>query len=101
MNNDNNNNNNNNNSNVNGFESFVCENSSGFITIMNNSFQLSFDDIWTNDDTILENEQKPQPKVIHGNVEGYDCIKCGEFYPMAELNMPNKTFCCYSCRNGL
>ena len=42
-----------------------------------------------------------QAKVKCGNAEGYECIKCNDFYPMAEINMPNKTFECYSCRKGL
>lgn len=42
-----------------------------------------------------------QPKVKQGNAEGYCCIKCKDFYDMAEINMPDKTFQCYSCREGL
>ena len=47
-----------------------------------------------------------QSKVQHGNCEGYECADCKDFYPMAELNMPEDTkdpirFECYSCRKGL
>lgn len=46
-------------------------------------------------------DYKPQEKVKCGNEEGYACIKCNEFYPFATLNQQNKTFKCWSCRNGL
>lgn len=42
-----------------------------------------------------------QAKVKCGNEEGYICVKCQNFYPYAELNQPNKTFKCWSCRNGM
>lgn len=47
-----------------------------------------------------------QTKVTRGNEEGYECISCSEFSPMAELNMPEGetepySFKCYSCRKGL
>lgn len=48
-----------------------------------------------------ESEHVPQAKVKIGNAEGYECKCCNDFYPMAELNMPDKTFKCYSCRKGL
>lgn len=40
-----------------------------------------------------------QPKVTQGNLEGYRCKSCQEFYPMAELNQPDNTFKCYECRH--
>lgn len=51
-------------------------------------------------------EQSKQAKVQQGNIEGYECISCKEFSPMAELNLPldneeKYEFACYSCRNGL
>lgn len=47
-----------------------------------------------------------QEKVTRGNCEGYECITCKDFYPMAELNMPEESkdptsFKCYGCRKGL
>ncbi len=47
-----------------------------------------------------------QNKVWCGNCEGYECSECKDFYPMAELNMPEDSkdpirFECYSCRKGL
>jgi len=47
-----------------------------------------------------------QQKVTRGNCEGYNCITCNDFYPMAELNSPKDaveftTFACYECRNNL
>jgi hypothetical protein len=49
-----------------------------------------------------------QPKVKHGNEEGYECTRCADFFPMAELNMPEDvavddrvSFACYACRKGL
>ncbi len=47
-----------------------------------------------------------QCKVIRGNAEGYECDECEDFYPMAELNMPEDSkecthFRCYGCRKGL
>jgi hypothetical protein len=47
-----------------------------------------------------------QKKVIRGNAEGYECNECSDFYPMAELNMPEDSkeptkFRCYGCRKGL
>ena len=47
-----------------------------------------------------------QAKVVRGNAEGYECDECFDFYPMAELNMPEDSkscshFRCYGCRKGL
>lgn len=47
-----------------------------------------------------------QAKVTVGNAEGYECSRCLDFYPMAELNQPDEAiectyFTCYSCRKGL
>lgn len=47
-----------------------------------------------------------QLKIKRGNAEGYECMDCKDFCPMAELNMPEGSseftgFKCYSCRNGL
>lgn len=47
-----------------------------------------------------------QSKVKEGNLEGYKCTECKDFYPMAELNQPDNateftSFVCYSCRKGL
>ncbi len=47
-----------------------------------------------------------QQKVKIGNEEGYECDKCKDFYPMAELNQPDGSdactnFTCYGCRKGL
>jgi hypothetical protein len=47
-----------------------------------------------------------QAKVVRGNAEGYECDECSDFYPMAELNMPEGSkncshFRCYGCRKGL
>ena len=47
-----------------------------------------------------------QSKVFQGNAEGYECDSCKDFYPMAELNMPEDSkecthFRCYGCRKGL
>jgi hypothetical protein len=54
----------------------------------------------------IQEEFFVQEKVVCGNTEGYNCISCQQFFPMAELNLPKdksyKTkFECYSCRNGL
>lgn len=47
-----------------------------------------------------------QQKVRRGNLEGYECMACQDFSPMAELNIPEgsldcNAFKCYSCRHGL
>jgi len=47
-----------------------------------------------------------QEKVWHGNAEGFECNECSDFYPMAELNLPEgskepSAFQCYCCRKGL
>lgn len=56
----------------------------------------------------IENPQTSlfQQKVISGDEEGYKCIACDDFYPMAELNYPEGNeihfeFKCYTCRKGL
>ena len=60
------------------------------------TWNLDFSD-WREYD---EHPIEPQEKVKIGNEEGYVCIRCFDFYPYAELNQPNKTFKCWSCRNG-
>ncbi len=111
-----NNNSNNNNSGKN------CSGTAGTTTTTNNGFttintanswwngSATITDLYTTEEEYDEldinnwevyREQKEQAKVKCGNAEGYECIKCNDFYPMAEINMPNKTFECYSCRKGL
>ena len=60
------------------------------------TWNLSFDDYY--DDSYYD---VPQAKIKVGHEEGYACIKCADFYPYAEINQPDKTFKCWSCRNGL
>lgn len=65
------------------------------------SWNLNFDDYYedyTYDDSYYD---IPQAKVKVGHQEGYECIRCGEFYPYSEINQPDNTFKCWSCRNGL
>jgi len=51
--------------------------------------------------SLIFDEPEVQQKVMQGNAEGYKCTCCKDFYAMAEINMPDKTFKCYSCREGL
>lgn len=37
---------------------------------------------------------------IKDDRDGCTCKKCKEFYPYAESNQKDKSFVCYSCRNG-
>lgn len=51
-------------------------------------------------------ETEKQSQITVGNAEGYECISCQEFCPMATLNQPDGAkeftcFRCYSCRKGL
>lgn len=32
--------------------------------------------------------------------EGWHCHLCKEYYEFARINMPDKTFVCWACRNG-
>lgn len=57
-------------------------------------------------ETEISNEALFQRKVTKGDEEGYECIECQDFYPMAELNFPEGDkvhfeFKCYCCRKGL
>lgn len=63
---------------------------------------------YSDDDNYRETETKIiiQDKVKKGNEEGYECVECKYFSPMAELNTPEEAniktnFKCYSCRKGL
>jgi hypothetical protein len=35
---------------------------------------------------------------IHERADGMSCIRCGEFFPMAEANLPDGTMKCWQCR---
>ena len=47
-----------------------------------------------------------QEKVTQGNISGYECVGCYDFFPQAELNWPENytrplQFKCYVCRKGI
>lgn len=79
-------------------------NPSGYVTIIPSMYLPFFPigRIYATDPCVVTK----QAKVVVGNAEGYECVTCKDFYPMAELNQPDNateytSFACYSCRKGL